>query len=83
MLSIGAERIHHRIPTGKFQLKISSQFISPSGELSSLLTFLLNKLHQQHFFVLFHVLSHETFSSHFLNDDARLNRLRADSSGVQ
>lgn len=74
MLSIGAEQIHHRIPTGKSQLTISPQFILPSGELSSLLIFFLNKLNQQHFFVLFHVLSDETFSSDLLNDDARLNK---------
>lgn len=81
MLNISAERIYHRIPTGKSQLKISPQFILPSGELSSLLIFFLNKLNQQHFFVLFHVF-HETFSSGLLNDDARLNRLCADSSGI-
>lgn len=83
MLSISAERIHHRIPTGKSQLKISPQFISPSGELSSLLIFFLNKLNQQHFPVFFHVLSHETFSCDLLNGDARQNRLRAQSSGIE
>ncbi|KAK2542665.1 hypothetical protein Q9233_000141 [Columba guinea] len=44
MLRIGAERTHHGIPTGKSQLKISPRFISPSGELSSILIFSLNKL---------------------------------------
>lgn len=83
MLSISAERIHHGIPTGKSQLKISPQFISPSGELSSLLIFFLNKLNQQHFPVFFHVLSHETFSCDLLNGDARQNRLRAQSSGIE
>lgn len=82
MLNINAGRIHHRIPTGKSQREVSPRFISHSGELSSLLIFFLNKLNQQHFFVLFNALSHAMFSSDLLDGDTRLNMFHARGSGV-